>query len=166
MKTLAERFEQYVHPEPNSGCHLWSGGVSVSGGKGNARLREEAKTYGSFRLGSRKDGTYRVQRAHRVAWELANNAEVPKGMSVLHRCDAPLCVNPDHLSLGTCADNGRDMARKGRGVSDRGRFPFGVSRVYNKYRAQIRDSGRDVYLGLFSTIEEAAEVARNAKAAI
>ncbi len=52
--------------------------------------------------------------AHRVAWELANGREVPAGMLVRHRCDNPPCVNPEHLLLGTAADNARDMVERGR----------------------------------------------------
>lgn len=51
--------------------------------------------------------------AHRVAWSLVNGP-VPEGQRVLHRCDNPSCVRPDHLFLGTQADNLADMRQKGR----------------------------------------------------
>jgi hypothetical protein len=54
--------------------------------------------------------------AHRFAWTLTNG-EIPAGLSVLHRCDNPPCGNPDHLFLGTLADNNRDMVSKGRQAS-------------------------------------------------
>jgi HNH endonuclease len=56
-------------------------------------------------------------RAHRVAWFVAHGAWPT--LHVLHRCDVPLCVNPEHLFEGTQTDNLRDMARKGRGVAAR-----------------------------------------------
>lgn len=51
--------------------------------------------------------------AHRYAWQVTNGP-IPEGMRVLHRCDNPPCVNPDHLWLGTIADNNRDRKVKGR----------------------------------------------------
>lgn len=50
---------------------------------------------------------------HHFAWELTSGA-IPDGMRVLHRCDNPRCVRPDHLFLGTQADNVHDMWAKGR----------------------------------------------------
>lgn len=52
-------------------------------------------------------------RAHRVSWILANG-EIPEGMHILHECDNPPCVNPDHLTSGTQLDNMKDKVQKGR----------------------------------------------------
>ena len=70
--------------------------------------------YGVLTVGSRVDGTRRLMKAHRVAWEAANGRPIPPGLLVLHKCDNPPCVNPEHLFLGTPKDNTRDMVDKGR----------------------------------------------------
>ncbi len=87
-------FEAKVVTEPNSGCWLWLGAANS---RGYGWVRRGGKTY----------------LAHRFAWTRARGA-IPHGMSVLHRCDVPCCVNPDHLFLGTRADNNADMVAKGR----------------------------------------------------
>jgi len=50
---------------------------------------------------------------HRLAWAWVNGP-IPEGMCVLHHCDNPPCVNPNHLFLGTKADNNHDKMAKGR----------------------------------------------------
>lgn len=51
--------------------------------------------------------------AHRMIWQ-AFNGLIPEGLLVLHKCDTPACFNPNHLFLGTYADNNRDRAQKNR----------------------------------------------------
>lgn len=58
------------------------------------------------------DGKPRL--AHRLAYSYAHGRFPAKGLVVRHRCDVPSCVNPDHLELGTQADNIHDMDRRER----------------------------------------------------
>lgn len=86
-------------PEPNTGCHLWTGAMNQHG-------------YGTVK----ERGRSRL--AHRVAWIQAYGA-IPKGagyhgICVLHRCDTPACCNPKHLFLGTQRTNMSDCRAKGR----------------------------------------------------
>lgn len=94
--SLAERLAFHSIPEPNSGCLLWTG---VYVGKGYGHM---------FWKGM-------MQRSHRLAWINAHGP-IPPGMVVCHRCDVPACINPDHLFLGTHADNVADRHAKGRTV--------------------------------------------------
>lgn len=55
-------------------------------------------------------------KAHRLMW-LAMHGSIPGRKLVLHKCDRPACVNPDHLFLGTHTDNMADMKAKGRARS-------------------------------------------------
>ena len=90
-KPALARFERKWTPEPNTGCWLWKG---------------SAHTYGYF-------GHADEEAAHRVSWTL-HRGPIPDGVLVLHVCDVPGCVNPDHLFLGSAGDNSADMVRKGR----------------------------------------------------
>lgn len=56
-----------------------------------------------------------MKRAHRLAWEDYTKKTIPQNMCACHCCDNTLCCNPNHIFIGTQADNMKDMARKGRG---------------------------------------------------
>lgn len=93
-RPVSERFFEKVEPVTESGCWLWTASTNRSG-------------YGQFMIKPRP------YLAHRVSWSLLRGS-IPEGMHVLHKCDTPACVNPDHLFLGTDADNVKDMYAKGR----------------------------------------------------
>lgn len=95
----AERFWSYVTKRGDDECWEWGGYRSTRHG------------YGAFNL-------YRVRPgpipAHRVSWVIANGRPIPPGVCVLHDCDNKPCVNPNHLHLGTHADNCREAIERNR----------------------------------------------------
>jgi hypothetical protein len=96
MKPWLKRF--WLKVRKTDQCWEWTGCKNVKG-------------YG--RLFIHKNGQRDVQLAHRLSYQ-AFIGDIPEGMFVLHGCDNPSCVKPDHLFLGTAQDNSSDMVAKDR----------------------------------------------------
>ena len=95
LEDRVKRFNAKFMPEKD-GCWIWTASARGSG-------------YGQFYLKKYK----RQIEAHRASW-LLHVGDIPDGLQVLHRCDVRLCVNPEHLFLGTAKDNTQDMIAKNR----------------------------------------------------
>lgn len=105
---VVHRFQRNIKVSLITGCWEWIGGKTESG-------------YGSIGA-SHKVRNGKKTNAHQMSW-LLYFGEIPEGMGVLHTCDNPPCCNPEHLFLGTNADNVKDKMKKGRHKS--GGFLFG-----------------------------------------
>jgi hypothetical protein len=93
-KPVIDRVLRRCIPVPEAGCWIFEGCLTLTG-------------YGQVRVNGKGHLAHRVSYACLVG-------EIPDGAHVLHRCDTPCCVNPDHLWIGSHADNMRDCADKGR----------------------------------------------------
>lgn len=91
-KPLEERF--WKHVEKTADCWFWT---AFKDSRGYGRINFEQTPI----------------LAHRVSWEI-HNGPIPDGMSVLHHCDNPSCIRPDHLFLGNASDKMNECSKKGR----------------------------------------------------
>ena len=132
-----EAFDEKWTPEPNSGCWLWTASTMKNG-------------YGRF--GLPRDGHKFTELAHRASLKL-RGTDVPDDAVVMHTCDTPACVNPQHLRLGTQKDNIQDASRKGRMVSPK---PVGTDNA----RAALSLEQHAEMLALLYSGYTRAEVAR------
>lgn len=115
--TPEERFFRKVNKHTLSGCWEWTGSKNDYG------------------YGQMKFDTVKVIYAHRFSYEI-HKGPIPEGAVLMHSCDRPSCVNPDHLTPGTQKDNSMDAVRKGRLVgSDRRLTPVEVERIVAMSRA-------------------------------
>jgi hypothetical protein len=87
------------HVNKTEGCWLWTGSIS--------------RRYGMFRIGNK------TRRVNRVAYELWKG-EIPEGLHILHSCDEPRCVNPEHLRTGTNDENVKDRHERKRWADMKG----------------------------------------------
>ena len=96
MKPTPEKiaaFKEKMKHMPN-GCIEWQGNIDSTG-------------YGRFCFHRQ------TTLAHRASWMIFRG-EIPNDLCILHKCDNPPCVNPDHLFVGDRKDNAKDMSAKGR----------------------------------------------------
>jgi len=93
----AKDFWDFVDKSDESGCWPWLG----------------SKNHGGYGKTKRKG---RMIRAHRLAYEMTKGP-IPNDMVVMHSCDNRSCCNPDHLIIGTHADNRRDSVKKNGGIT-------------------------------------------------
>lgn len=118
------RFWSKVNKEPGQGpegkCWEWTAG----------RNGKKGWLYGQFWV------CKKMRRAHRISWVIANGSISPD-ICVLHTCDNPACVNPDHLWLGTHLDNVKDREEKDRGGSASGEH-HGRSKLTEVQVCEIR----------------------------
>ena len=131
MVSLAEKLERSL--DKSGECWVFTGGYCDRDGYG--------KIWGNGRK----------YYAHRLAWSLVNGP-IPEGMCVLHDCDNPPCCNPDHLHLGTIADNNQEKADRGRAYSPRCRGERnGRAKITKRQVLEMRNkhaSGNESYSSL------------------
>lgn len=122
----------YSRVDKSGACWIWLGGTDKNG-------------YGLFRLQGK---TVRVTRA---VWKLHNKAPLRESQHVLHHCDNPRCVNPDHLFVGTHAQNMADMADKHRAYKPAGTLNPTALLNYAKAQEIREESAKGVTQGILAT---------------
>lgn len=117
-----ESFMEKVYPEPNTGCWLWIGKPDKNG-------------YG--RLAAKK---YKLRSPHRQSYFFFKG-DFDRKKWVLHTCDQPACVNPDHLFLGNNEINSKDRDNKGRTIKGENHYN---SKLNQNNIIEIRNSQESV----------------------
>lgn len=129
--TLEERMSsKTIKGNPNE-CWNWTGSLDTAG-------------YACIRVNKK------LCRASHVAFELSSGDKVPNGMIIMHSCDNPACVNPNHLSVGTPLLNSTDKINKGRGKWVKGE-EHGMTKTTKKQVEEIRhlfSQGNHTYTSL------------------
>ncbi len=119
-KSIPERF--FAKVTKTDGCWLWTGSADDDG-------------YGDFRIGRKE----LREKAHRWSYRFYKGT-IPEGQMVLHTCDNPPCVNPDHLYSGNALNNATDCIQRNR--KPRGAF-WKRSNLTDEAVVQLRDMYRD-----------------------
>lgn len=121
-KRFVDRFWSHIDKKEENECWIWKKCKSKDG-------------YGQ--IGYTRNNERKTLKTHRVAYELAYG-KIPEGLEVMHICDNPPCCNPSHLSLGTHAENIKDMYLKNRGADTKGTLN-GRSILSEKEVLEIRE---------------------------
>jgi len=121
MDKIQERFwSKVLQSEDEGGCWEWTARLNNRGG------------YGTFKLNGK------MILAHRFAYEDINNKKIDEGMCVLHSCDNPKCVNPEHLRQGTYQENINDKVSRNRQAHNQGE-KSGTSKLTELQVVEIRE---------------------------
>lgn len=115
------RFHESYIPVTETGCWIWERGVFAKDGYGFTRHNGKQLA------------------AHRYSWFM-HYGEIEGNLFVCHKCDERLCVNPDHLFLGTAQQNADDMLRKGRLVGRKGAAQWNAKLTDDQVRAIRADT--------------------------
>lgn len=132
-----EDFLPHVYQDPNSGCWLWLGST-------------DHKDYGMVQCCRRR---IRVPRL-----VILLRGEVLQGFLALHKCDTPLCINPDHVYAGTTSQNARDAVSRGRWPRKGNKLPPGITAFRSSthpFRAIRWNGTKNVHVGYYETVEQA-----------
>ena len=122
-RDLSERFWEKVDKGAADACWEWNASRNADG-------------YGQ--IGTyREDGKHVMRKAHCISYELTHNVKLEQGQHILHSCDNPPCVNPNHLRIGTNAENIADKVAKGRQAKQKG-IEHGNAKLTDEKVREIR----------------------------
>ncbi len=134
MKKSPPFIRLYKKISTSGDCWVWTGQTGSSG-------------YGQIKAFGK------MVSCHRLSYEL-NKGPIPKGLEVMHSCDNGICINPDHLTVGTHLENMRDMIAKERRVQGKSNAAKGVNKnqshqvvVLGKPYGSLNEAERCLNLG-------------------
>lgn len=141
-RPMSERLSN-VMPITECGCHIWMGGTGGPLG------------YGAMKVNGKAIAT------HRLSWE-ESYGDIPDGMWVLHKCDIPTCINPEHLFLGDHNANMEDKRNKKRAPYGEGHHS---TKITSEDALAIRESNQSskVLAALFNLNASSIRNIRNGK---